>query len=78
MVIAELGDKFLVRCEADQVRCAAVEVETCQTCHCRLSRQSSNERAIYEIERERVKKIGSTGNLVETSPVFRKRRELRF
>ena len=31
--------------------------ETCETCECRLSRLSSNERGIYELERERVKKI---------------------
>lgn len=52
-----VGRQVFSSIEADEVRCAAVEVETCQTCHCRLSRQSSNERAIYEIERERVKKI---------------------
>jgi len=43
--------------ESDEARIAKVLVDTCQTCECRLSRQSSNERGIYEIERENVKKI---------------------
>jgi len=43
--------------EADETRIAKVSTETCPGCECRLSRQSSNERGIYEIERERVKRI---------------------
>lgn len=43
--------------EADEVRMAEVAAEICQTCQCRLHRQSSNERAIYELERERVRRV---------------------
>lgn len=43
--------------EADEMRRAEVFDEICSTCECRLSRQSSNARALYEIERESVKKI---------------------
>ena len=52
-----VGRQVFSSTEADEVRFAAVEAETCQTCQCRLSRQSSNERAIYEMEGERVRKI---------------------
>ena len=52
-----VGREVFSSAQADQVRFAAVETETCPSCQCRLSRQSSNERAIYEIEREQVKKI---------------------
>jgi len=30
-----VGRQVFSSIQADQVRCAAVEVETCQTCHCR-------------------------------------------
>src|SRR6185369_3750700 len=43
--------------EADEQRVAEVSAERCETCECRLHRMSSNERAIYEIERESVKKL---------------------
>lgn len=52
-----VGRQVFSRLEADEVRVAAVAEETCQTCQCRLSWHSSNERAIYDIERERVRKI---------------------
>lgn len=52
-----VGRQIFSETEADQVRIAEVGVETCPTCECGLSRQSSNERGIYEIEREKVKKI---------------------
>lgn len=52
-----VGRQIFSSVEADEVRVAQVSLENCQTCECRLSRQSSNERAIYELERENVKKI---------------------
>ena len=52
-----VGRQVFSSLEADEVHVAQVEAETCQACQCRLSRQTSNERAVYEIERERVKKI---------------------
>ena len=51
------GRQVFNKAFADEVRTAEVKAETCQSCQCRLSRQSWSERAIYEIERERVKKI---------------------
>ena len=43
--------------EADERRIAEVSVEICAACECRLHRISANERTIYEVERERLKKI---------------------
>lgn len=43
--------------QADEQRLAEVSLKSCETCQCRLQRISSNERAVYEVERERVKKI---------------------
>lgn len=43
--------------EADERRIAEVSVEICAACECNLHRISANERTIYEVERERVKKI---------------------
>ena len=52
-----VGRQIFSAAEADERRVAEVLVETCAGCQCRLSRQSSNERGIYELERERVRKI---------------------
>jgi transposase len=52
-----VGRRIFNLAEADEVRIAEVAVEMCQSCECRLSRLSSNERGIYELEREKVKKI---------------------
>lgn len=52
-----VGRQVFSEAEADEVRIAKVGAETCPGCACRLNRQSSNERGIYEIEREQVKKI---------------------
>ena len=52
-----VGRQTFSQTEADEVRRAEVLGETCAGCQCRLSRLSSNERGIYEIERERVRKI---------------------
>lgn len=57
MGIAELGDKYSVRRKRRRVRIAEVSVAVCDNCECHLQRLSANERAIYEVERERVKKI---------------------
>ena len=54
---AGVGRRIFSQTEADEVRIAEAEVETCVDCRCRLSRLSSNRRAIYELEREKVKKI---------------------
>ncbi len=43
--------------EADEHRTAEVSVEICHDCECQMHRISPNERAIYELEMERVKKI---------------------
>ena len=43
--------------EADEHRTAKVSVEICIDCECQMHRISPNERAIYELEIERVKKI---------------------
>lgn len=43
--------------EADQLVVAEVLEENCWRCQCGLQKQTSNERAVYEIERERVKKL---------------------
>jgi len=52
-----VGREVFSSAQADETRIAVVEKEMCETCECRLSRQSSNERAVYEVEREQVKKI---------------------
>jgi transposase len=52
-----VGRQTFSQTEADEVRIAEVVVETCASCACGLHRLSSNERGIYEIERERVRKI---------------------
>lgn len=43
--------------QADEVLVAEVVQDTCETCRCELQKQTSNERAVYEIERERVRKL---------------------
>ncbi|MBA4185367.1 MAG: IS66 family transposase [Acidobacteria bacterium] len=52
-----IGRKVFTPLEAAEQRTAKVEAEVCPTCQCGLHQQSANERAIYELERERVKKI---------------------
>ncbi|MBA3784579.1 MAG: IS66 family transposase [Acidobacteria bacterium] len=52
-----VGRQIFSQTEADEMRIAEVSAETCPGCECRLSRLSSNERGIYEIEREQVRKI---------------------
>jgi len=52
-----VGRQVFSKDEADERRIAKVEAATCAECACGLRRQSSNERGIYEIERERIKKI---------------------
>jgi transposase len=54
---AGVGRKTFSSAEADERRIAEVEVEICQTCNCALHQQSANERGVYDLERERVKKI---------------------
>ena len=52
-----VGRQIFSQTAADETRIAEVSVETCETCQCRLNRLSSNERGIYELEREQVRKI---------------------
>jgi len=52
-----VGRQVFSKDEADERRVAKVEPETCETCECRLNRLSSNERGVYDLERERIKKI---------------------
>jgi transposase len=52
-----VGRQVFSQEEADETRVATFSNSTCQTCECRLSQQSANQRAVYEFERERVKKI---------------------
>lgn len=59
---AQLGHRGVGRqsfkaSEADEQRTAEVSDELCQTCQCHLQRTSANERAVYELERERVRRI---------------------
>lgn len=52
-----VGRKTFSSVEADERRIARVEAEVCETCCCALHQQSANERGIYELEREKVRKI---------------------
>jgi transposase len=52
-----VGRQIFSSGEADERRVAEVSVEICADCECRLNRQSSNERAIYELEREQLQKV---------------------
>ena len=52
-----VGRKTFSSAEADERRIAQVEAEVCETCSCALQSQSANERGVYELEREKVKKI---------------------
>lgn len=49
--------KVFTKEEADEVRIAKVEAEVCESCQCHLNQHGANERAVYELERERIKKI---------------------
>ena len=54
---AGVGRKIFSSAQADERRIAEVEAEICQTCNCALHQQSANERGVYELEEERVKKV---------------------
>lgn len=43
--------------QADEVRIAEVAVETCPDCQCQLVGHSSNERAIFDLQREEIRRI---------------------
>ena len=51
------GRKVFTSFGADEQRTVEVEIELCPACECGLKSQSANERAVYELEIERVKKI---------------------
>lgn len=52
-----VGRQVFSAAEADERRVAEVSAQTCESCECGLNRLSSNERGIYELMRERVRKI---------------------
>ncbi len=52
-----VGRQTFSAAAADEVRTAEVSAETYANCECRLNRLSSNERGIYELEREQIRKI---------------------
>jgi len=52
-----IGRQIFSQEEADEKRIAAVQAIDCPQYECALSRQSANERAVCELERERLKKI---------------------
>jgi len=51
------GRQVFTSAEADEVRVAEVETEGCQFCQCQLVSHGANERAIYDLQREEVRKI---------------------
>jgi len=52
-----VGRQVFSSAEANEVRMAEVSEESCQSCECRLSRQSSNRRAVYELDIEKIRKV---------------------
>jgi len=52
-----IGRQTFTFAEADEIRISEVSEENCPNCECRLSRQSSNKRAVYELEVERLRKV---------------------
>ena len=52
-----VGRQVFAAAEADERRVVAVTEQNCEVCECRLNRLSSNERGVYDLERERVTKI---------------------
>lgn len=54
---AGVGRQIFSAAEADERRVAKVSVDNCADCECRLHRQSSNERAIYELQPEKLHKV---------------------
>lgn len=52
-----VGRQIFSAAEADERRVAEVSVDICADCECHLNRQSSNERAIYELQREQLQKV---------------------
>jgi hypothetical protein len=52
-----VGRQIFSAMEADERRIVGVSEDVCDDCQCRLTRQSANERAIYELEREQVRKV---------------------
>lgn len=54
---AGVGRQIFSSSEADETRIAKVSARICADCECHLNRQSSNERAIYELCREQLQKV---------------------
>jgi len=52
-----VGRACFTSAEADEVRKAEVTEASCESCECRLSRQSSNQRAVYELDIEKIRKV---------------------
>ncbi len=43
--------------QADEVRLAAVDVESCQSCQCQLVAHTANQRALFDLQREQLRKL---------------------
>lgn len=54
---AGVGRQIFSCVQADERRVAEVSVDICGDCECQLNRQSSNDRGIYELEREKLHKV---------------------
>jgi transposase len=54
---AGAGRQVFSAVQADETRVAEVSAQMCADCECRLNRQSSNERAIYELQPEKLHKV---------------------
>ncbi len=52
-----VGRQVFTAEESDEVKISEVEVENCPNCECRLLSQTSNERAIYDLQREQIRQI---------------------
>ena len=52
-----VGRQIFSKSEADETRFARVLADICVDCECCLNQQSSNERAIYKLCREQLKKV---------------------
>ena len=52
-----VGRQIFTCSQADEVKISEVSQENCPNCECRLSRQSSNKRAVYELEVEKLRKV---------------------
>lgn len=52
-----VGRQIFTFAQADEIKKSEVLQENCPSCECRLSRQSANQRAVYELEVEKLRKV---------------------